>query len=44
MEASEVCGCALGTVKSRVSRGRARLLGLLDAESHEEFLQSHAGK
>lgn len=29
-EAAEVCGCALGTVKSRVSRARSRLAALLD--------------
>ncbi len=28
-EAAEVCGCALGTIKSRVNRARARLLDLL---------------
>lgn len=31
-EAAEVCDCALGTVKSRVNRGRNRLLQLLDAD------------
>ena len=31
-EAAEVCGCALGTIKSRVNRARNRLLKLLDAE------------
>ena len=29
-EAAEVCGCATGTLKSRVSRARARLAELLD--------------
>ena len=29
-EAAEICKCAVGTVKSRVSRGRQRLLELLD--------------
>jgi RNA polymerase sigma-70 factor, ECF subfamily len=29
-EAAEVCGCAVGTIKSRVNRARARLLKLLD--------------
>jgi predicted DNA-binding protein (UPF0251 family) len=29
-EAAEICGCALGTVKSRVNRARHRLLALLD--------------
>lgn len=31
-EAAEICGCALGTIKSRVNRGRTRLLKILDAE------------
>jgi RNA polymerase sigma-70 factor (ECF subfamily) len=31
-EAAEVCGCALGTIKSRVNRARARLLRIMDAE------------
>lgn len=31
-EAAEVCDCALGTVKSRVNRGRNRLLQLLGAD------------
>ena len=31
-EAAEVCGCALGTIKSRVNRARARLLKLMEAE------------
>jgi len=29
-EAAEVCGCAVGTIKSRVNRARARLLKLVD--------------
>ncbi|WP_091738060.1 sigma-70 family RNA polymerase sigma factor [Phenylobacterium immobile] len=37
-EAAEICGCALGTIKSRVNRARARLLKLLDAEDVTEFL------
>jgi RNA polymerase sigma-70 factor (ECF subfamily) len=40
VEAAEVCGCALGTIKSRVSRGRARLLELLHARTNEDFLQN----
>jgi RNA polymerase sigma-70 factor (ECF subfamily) len=31
-EAAEVCGCALGTIKSRVNRARSRLLKLMEAD------------
>jgi RNA polymerase sigma-70 factor (ECF subfamily) len=34
-EAAQICGCALGTIKSRVNRARAKLLKLLgDKEVH----------
>jgi RNA polymerase sigma-70 factor (ECF subfamily) len=31
-EAAEICGCAVGTIKSRVNRARIKLQRLLDAE------------
>lgn len=37
-EAASVCGCALGTIKSRVSRGRVRLLELLEVDGNDDFL------
>jgi len=32
-EAAEICGCALGTIKSRVNRARHRLVKIMDAEA-----------
>ena len=34
-EAAEICGCAVGTVKSRVSRARRALQGILEAGAYE---------
>ncbi|MCK5749373.1 MAG: sigma-70 family RNA polymerase sigma factor [Oricola sp.] len=36
-EASEICGCAVGTVKSRVSRARARLSELLEITDSSDY-------
>lgn len=36
-EAAEICGCAIGTVKSRVNRARARLADILSVYSAEEY-------
>lgn len=38
-EAAEQCGCALGTIKSRVCRARSRLLVLLQVYHHDEFME-----
>jgi RNA polymerase sigma-70 factor (ECF subfamily) len=32
-EAAEICGCALGTIKSRVNRARVKLLSLMEADT-----------
>jgi RNA polymerase sigma-70 factor, ECF subfamily len=36
-EAAEICGCAVGTIKSRVNRARGRLAELLSIESMDDF-------
>ncbi|MFO1148391.1 MAG: sigma-70 family RNA polymerase sigma factor [Alsobacter sp.] len=36
-EAAEICGCAVGTIKSRVNRARNRLAELLSVTSSAEF-------
>lgn len=36
VEAAEVCGCAVGTIKSRVNRGRRRLQTLFDGDAAPE--------
>lgn len=36
-EAAHICGCAVGTIKSRVNRARTRLAELLSINSADEF-------
>src|SRR5690606_17270559 len=36
-EAAEICGCAIGTIKRRVSRARTRLQELLQMADGEQF-------
>jgi RNA polymerase sigma-70 factor (ECF subfamily) len=36
-EAAEICGCALGTIKSRINRARSRLADLLAVKSVDDF-------
>ena len=36
-EAAEICGCAVGTMKSRVNRARVRLAQLLSVEAGDDY-------
>ena len=36
-EAADICGCAVGTIKSRVNRARTRLAKLMHVDSLEDF-------
>src|SRR5919205_614198 len=36
-EAANICGCAVGTIKSRVNRARTRLAELMSIESVDDF-------
>ena len=37
-EAADICGCALGTIKSRVNRARTRLLKVMDIDQASDAL------
>ncbi|MGU3492458.1 sigma-70 family RNA polymerase sigma factor [Xanthobacteraceae bacterium A53D] len=41
-EAADVCGCALGTIKSRVNRARAKLLTLMGADGTSDVVEADA--
>ena len=36
-EAAEICGCAVGTIKSRVNRARSKLSAMLYVDGAEDF-------
>lgn len=40
-EAAEICGCAVGTIKSRVNRARTRLAELMSVTGTEHFSPDH---
>jgi RNA polymerase sigma-70 factor, ECF subfamily len=40
-EAAHICGCAVGTIKSRVNRARSRLAEILSIESADDFGPDH---
>jgi RNA polymerase sigma-70 factor (ECF subfamily) len=40
-EAAQICGCAVGTIKSRVNRARSRLATILSIESADDFGPDH---
>ena len=41
-EAAAICGCAVGTIKSRVNRGRRKLMELMGIESADEIGKDYA--
>jgi RNA polymerase sigma-70 factor (ECF subfamily) len=40
-EAAEICGCAVGTIKSRVNRARHRLAELMEITSADDIAPDH---
>ena len=40
-EAANICGCAVGTIKSRVNRARTRLAQLMSIDNVDEFGPDH---
>lgn len=40
-EAATVCGCAVGTIKSRISRARTRLMDMLKIDDMAGYLRDH---
>ena len=40
-QAAQICGCAVGTIKSRVNRARSRLAAILSIESADHFGPDH---
>ena len=36
-DAASICGCAVGTIKSRVNRARSKLAALLYVDGAEDF-------
>lgn len=42
-EAAEISGCAVGTVKSRVNRARARLAEIMQMDTTEDLALEHSG-
>ena len=36
-EAADICGCALGTIKSRVNRARQKLQEILDIKGESDY-------
>ena len=42
-EAADICGCALGTIKSRVNRARARLQKLMETDGGSDLFTAAEG-